>query len=148
MSTVHRRDITNEDFVKLAKFSRALETLNGSGKWFSWDLGEVVMRLPVWYQTSTGWQLANYKNFKRDAIGMLVPDFRHICRYIRVSEFSMIDTLYRMSMISMVPGQSYSGARKFKLSFPNLPVGLWRLEPTAVHGYVIERRRAEGNFRK
>lgn len=147
MSTIHRKDIESRDFKLLADFSRALVTLNRPGKRLSWELGETVMRLPVWYQTSTGWQLAYHRNFRRDAIGILVPDFRRICSYIRVREFQMIDTLYRMSMISMVPDQNNSGTLKFKQSFKT-PLGLVRLEDSAVFGYVIESRRANGDFKR
>lgn len=147
MSTIHRRDIKSSELSIVADFTRAIRVLSISNKRLVWDLGEVKMILPVWNLAYEGWRLANYRSLKKHAIGILVPDFRRICRYIRISESQMINTLYRMSMISLVPGQTISGELKFKQLFPNIPLGLIRLEPAAVRGFIIEFRRAEGNFR-
>lgn len=147
MSTIHRRDITSDELRIVADFTRAIQILSVSNKRLVWDLGEVKMILPVWNLAYAGWRLANYKQFGKKAIGILVPDFRRICRYIRVSESQMINTLYRMSMISLVPGQTISGKLKFKQLFPNIPRELIWLDPAAGRGFIIEQRRAKGNFR-
>jgi len=148
MSTLHRRDISGADFTLLSKFCAALLFLEGPNLKLPWKLGEVVMLLPVWYLSGTEWRLANYKECRREALGIMVSDFRRICHYIRVSEFRMVDTLFRMSMISVVKGQRLSERPKFKMPFFGVPISLeWSGEESDAFGYVIERRRADGGFR-
>lgn len=148
MSTLHRRDISSSDLTCLAKFIHALLVITGPNGKLPWELGNVTMVLPVWYQCASGWQLSNYKEFEQEALGIMVPDFRRVCRHIRVSEHQMISSLYRLSMISMVKGQSLSEHPKFKQSFYGFPISLGGVESSTEFGYVVERRRLEGNFRK
>jgi len=149
MSTLHRRDITGGDFTRLAKFNNAFLVLDGLNGLLPWLLSEATMLLPVWYLSGTGWQLANYKVFRQEALGFANADFRRICRYIRVPESQMIDTLFRMSMISVVKGQRLSERPKYKMPFQGVPYSIgWHVEESDIFGYVIERRRLEGNFKQ
>ncbi|NTV48725.1 MAG: hypothetical protein HGB32_14995 [Geobacteraceae bacterium] len=148
-STTHRRDITGEDFTRLAKLSSSLSTMDSLYLRPCWNLWDITMLLPVWFHSSTGWRLDRYKEFKRDAYGITVPDFRRICRYIKVTEPQMIDTLYRMSMISVVKGQKSYERPKFKMLFQAglISADGWEKDIEAF-GFVIERRRADGAFRQ
>jgi len=148
MSTLHRRDISSSDLTCLAKFIHALLVLSGANGRLPWELGNVTMLLPVWYLCASGWRLSNYKEFRQEALGILVPDFRRVCRYIRVSEFQMIDCLLRLSMISVVRGQRLSEKPMFKQPFHGLPISLAGAEPSTEFGYVIERRRIVEGFGK
>lgn len=150
MSTLHRRDISATDFTRLAKFSHALSVLEGPNERLPWNLKEVSMLLPVWYLSNSYWRLANYKEFKREALGITVADFRRICRYIKITEPQMIDTLFRMSMLSLVKGQKLSDRPKFKMPFSGLPISFdeWSHNALEAFGFVIERRRANGAFKQ
>ena len=148
MSTLHRRDIRGLDLTRLAKFCRALIVLVGPDGNLTWNQDCFTMLLPVWHLHESCWRLDRYKEFKQDAYGITVPDFRRICRYIKVKEYQMVDTLYRMSMISVVKGQQTYERPKFKRPFK---AGLishegWEKDIEAF-GYVIERRRASGEFK-
>lgn len=148
MSTLHRRDISGADFRCLAKFVAALLVLDGDNGKLPWVLGEVTMLLPVWYLAGSGWRLANYREFRQEALGLSVCDFRRVCRYIRVPEAQMIDILFRLSMICVVKGQRLSERPKYKMSFRGVPFSMgWHVEESVIFGFVIERRRLEGNFR-
>ena len=147
-ATLHRRDIKSEEFMLLARFSWVLMNLDGWHGRIPYILGEVAMRLPVWKSTHSGWRLYRYKNVKKQAFGIEVADFRRTCRYLKVSEGTMVKTLYRLSMLSVVMGQKDYERPKFKMMFRGVKIG-WEgiIEPCDFFGFVIERRRAEGNFR-
>jgi hypothetical protein len=147
-ATLHRRDIRSEEFILLARFCWVLQNVEGWHDRIPYVLGEVVMRLPVWKNTHTGWRLYRYKNFKRQAFGIEVADFRRTCRYLKVSEGEMVKTLYRLSMLSVVMEQKDYQKPKFKMKFRGVKIG-WEgiIPPCDFFGFVIERRRAEGHFR-
>jgi len=149
-STTHRKDISGADFTRLAKFSHSLSVLEGPNERLPWNLKEVSMLLPVWSLSKSYWRLANYKEFKREALGITVPDFRRTCRYIKVTEPQMIDTLFRMSMISVVKEQRLYERPKFKMPFRGLPISFdeWSHNELEAFGFVIERRRADGAFKQ
>ena len=149
MSTLHRRDISAADLTLLAKFSNALAILQGSNGSLAWHIGVLTMLLPVWNLSASGWSLDVYKEFQRDAYGITVPDFRRICRYIMVSEARLTDTLFRMSMISVVKGQLSFERPKFKMPFSGVPSSLspFFTKKSDEFGFVIERRRVDGAFK-
>jgi hypothetical protein len=115
-----------------------------------WDLGEVEMTLPVWYMAGDGWTLSGYKVFSKAAIGLETYEFRRVCKYLRVREHELINLLFRLSMLSVVQGQQISEKRQLRQQFKgrrkgefadNSPLG-------TAFGFVIERRRSEGKFRR
>jgi hypothetical protein len=124
--------------------------MDGPFKRPCWNLWGIIMLLPIWFNSSNGWRLDRYKEFKRDAYGITVPDFRRLCRYIRVTESQMIDTLYRMSMISVVKGQRSYERPQFKMPFQAALISAegWLEKDIEAFGFVIERRRADGAFKQ
>ncbi len=148
MSTLHRRDISAADLTKLALFCSVIAGTQWQHLIPCWNLPNFTMLLPVWYLAGSGWRLDKYKEFTMDAYGIKVADFRRACRYINVSEFDMVDTLYRMSMISVIPGQRLHEPPKFKMQFHGkyLAIDYWETISDEF-GFVIECRRSDGKFR-
>lgn len=147
-NTLHRKDITHDEFSLLARFSRSLQVVEGSNGRLPWLVGEVEMWLPVWHQSRGSWQLSTYKPFIREALGLEVWAFRKICRYLCVKEADLIRTLYRLSMLAVVPGQRPFEPPKFRMYFHGEPISYPGCAPmTEIFGFLIERRRAEGDFR-
>lgn len=148
-TTLHRDDIDHKDFKLLAQFCHALKTLEDcNGLALYWELGTTELALPVWYQSGTGWQLSRYKMFSKDAIGIETQEFRRICRYLKVKEAHLVDVLFRFSILAVAPGQKLSDPRKYRQSFAGRRKGAWfDDEATTGFGFVLEQRRAEGDFR-
>lgn len=144
--TIHRRDITSGDFRILAKFCGALKNLQDNNDELLWYLPLATMYLPVWYKSCGKWHLSRYKEFKMEAIGIQTSDFRRICRYMGVKEHIVINTLYRMSILSVACKQSTCENPKFRKEFVALPYSLDG-EPQWHIGFVLEMRRCEGAFR-
>jgi len=152
MSTLHRRDISREELSLLAGFSRVVQAMhpeNGRFNFgFTYLIGLVEVMLPVWYQCGRGWQLSTYKPFKIEVIGFETASFRKICRYLGVKEAQMVNCLYRLSMLAMVRGQKHYESPRFRMRFIGEIKGYEGFcPPQEGFGFVIERRRAEGNFR-
>lgn len=148
MNTLHRKDICSVEFRLLAGFCRALQVLEDGNGRLPWVLGEVEMWLPVWYLAGNGWQLSTYRPFVREAFGIETRAMRRICRYLRVNEAQLIGTLYRLSMLAVVPGQGILEPPRFRMSFFGIEIDYEGVAPPMQsHGFVIERRRAEGKFR-
>lgn len=147
-TTVHRKDISAQDFNLLARFCTALQTLQGLNGLLAWCLGEVTMLLPVWYKSGNTWRLSHYKEFQREAIGIETADFRLVCRYIECRESVMIDILFRMSILAVVPGQRMLEKKRFRQEFIGTPVSrVGSVAPTSCIGFVLEKRRSDGGFR-
>jgi len=149
-TTLHRHDIDHKDFKLLAQFCHALKKLEDcNGLALYLELGTTELTLPVWYQSGTGWQLSRYKAFAKEAIGIETQEFRRICRYLKVNEAHLVDVLFRFSMLAVAPGQKHTESRKFRQSFAGKRKGAWFDDEAATSfGFVLEQRRAEGNFRQ
>lgn len=148
MSTLHRQDIGSRDLNLLARFGRALRILEDCNGHLPWVLGEVVMWLPVWYLAGSGWQLSAYRPFAREAFGIETAAMRRVCRYLRVKESELVGTLFRLSMLAVVPGQRVSDKPQFRMPFCGIEIDYeGYASPMESNGFVIERRRAEGKFR-
>lgn len=154
MSTaLHRKDMSSEDFQLLAWFSWLYQQAKpdyDDKMYFGtiYLLGMTTMLLPVWFKTGNSWKIANIKQFDRDAVGIETGSLRNMCRYIGVSESRMIDTLFRFSMLSVIPGQKYYDPPKFRMPFFGDIKGYEGYAPPCNGvGFVIERRRLEGNFK-
>ena len=147
-ATLHRRDISSGEFYLLSRFCWVLQNVEDRNEKIPYVLGEVVMRLPIWKNTYSGWRLSRYRDFQQQAFGIEVSDFRRICRYLNVSESEMVRTLYRLSMLSVVYEQTEHEIPRFKMKFLGVKIGwVGIISPSVSFGFVIERRRAEGNFR-
>jgi hypothetical protein len=145
--TIHRKDIGMADFTLLAQFSGALRKVRTPfGDPVVCQLGTIIMMLPVWYRTGEGWVLAGYKEFNREAIGIAKADMRSVCNYLNVREPRLIDTLYRLSMLGVVPGATPHAKPRFRMPF----AGTYLSDPpfisSANEGFIIEKRRVEGLF--
>lgn len=148
MSTIHRKDITGTEFTLLGNFCKALRVLENQNGNLQWVLGEVVMWLPVWYRSGTQWRLADYRPFRREAFGLEMTAMRRICNYLGVKESEMIRTLYRLSMLAVVPNQRILAPPRFRMPFFGIEIDYKGFAaPSDSFGFVIERRRAEGNFK-
>lgn len=148
MSTLHRRDINGTDFRLLARFCRALQNLNDENGRLPYVLGEIEMYLPVWSLGQFGWQLAGYKSFDREALGIERADMRRICRYLRVHESSLVDTLFRLSMLAVIPPEKICERPRFRMEFLGTCIDhLGLVPPQKAMGFIVERRRSEGHFR-
>lgn len=151
-ATIHRKDMTATDLHLLARFSMLIQrydhysmSLNFG---FIYALGVVRMMLPVWYCSANTWRLDRYKDFTQEAIGIEAKTLRGMCRYLQVRECVLIDTLYRFSMLSVIPGQKNYESPKFRMPFVGDVLRLESLvEPDECVGFVIEKRRAMGGFR-
>lgn len=152
-TTLHRKDMTSKDFLLLSHLSWLIQRYDPSNEQLNFGiiyaLGELNMLLPVWYQTGTTWKLAAYKEFARDAIGIETRTFRNMCRFLRVPESELVGTLYRFSMLAVIPSQKSYEPPKFRMPFYGEILGYERYaEPGEGFGFVIERRRLEGDFRQ
>lgn len=148
-TTVHRRDITHADFSLLARFCHALTVLDGfAGTSVYWELGKVPMTLPIWFLAGSGWTLAGYKVFTREAIWLETSVFRRICRYLQVKEPQLVDLLFRLSMLSVVSGQQLHEPRRIRQPFTGKLADDAGRKSSVPDGFVIERRRATGGFRQ
>lgn len=148
-NTIHRRDFTVHDFRLLSHFTRALMTLQGDYGRIPLILGNVPMCLPLWTLTSTGWALSRYKIFLQEGFGVETRQFRRVCRYIRVDEPLMITTLFRFSILGIVPQESIRDQPRFRMALRGQPMAPepQREDFVRFEGFLLERRRAEGLFR-
>lgn len=150
MSTIHRKDITRGEMHLLARFSHALNTLtNEVGNSLVWQIGECSVWLPVWYQSVGGWQLSNYKQFKKEMIGIQKQDMRRIARYMRIRECELIKLLFKFSILAVTPGKLSMEKPRFRMSFYGTPLNWGGGAPTSLikDSFVLEKRRALGGFR-
>jgi len=152
-STLHRRDIGRDELLLLAHFSRVIQNLQpDSSLTFAlgsvYVVGLVEVLLPVWYQAGSGWRLSTYKPFKIEVIGIETATFRRICRYLHVKESVLVNCLFRLSMLAVVRGQRNYDPPRFRMRF----IGEFKgyegcCPPEEAFGFIVERRRAEGNFK-
>ena len=145
--------MTSEDFQLLARFSwlyqhskPEFDDLLHFGTIYL--LGETQMLLPVWFKAGSNWKIATIKPFVHEAVGIEANTLRKMCRYIRVKESRLINTLFRFSMLSVISGQKYNEPPKFRMPFFGSVKGLEGYAPPEDgFGFVIKRRRLEGNFK-
>ena len=106
------------------------------------------MLLPVWYRTGSIWRLDRYREFVQEAIGVEVKTLRGMCRYLQVSESVLVGTLYRFSMLAVVPRQKNYERPKFRMPIVGDVLGIEGIaEPIECSAFVIEKRRATGAFK-
>ncbi|GAM11347.1 hypothetical protein OR1_03660 [Geobacter sp. OR-1] len=148
-TTLHRKDITSTDITLLARLSRALVSAPEIfGKKMAHELPDDYMKLPVWRKTADGWQFAGVKPFLRKRIGIDKGDFRRICRYLNEKESTVVSLLYRLSMLDVFCFSETSGKIMFRQRFPDFSKPVINEEYTWIDdGFVLERRRALGEFR-
>lgn len=152
VASVHRKDMSTADFNLLARFSHLVcsyrEERIQLNFGFIYSLGLVSMLLPVWYRTGNIWLLDRYKEFTQDALGIEAKTLRGMCRYLQVSESVLVGTLYRFSMLAVVPGQKNYERPKFRMPIVGEVLGIEGIaEPFECSAFVIEKRRAMGGFR-
>jgi hypothetical protein len=152
MAVRHRKDITKTDLNILDGFCRALTSIgNKDGVSPVWIIPPNLpmttpLLLPVWSLNGMGWQLAGYREYVEPSIGIDLQAFRRVVKYHWVSEPVLIDTLYRLSVLSVVVGQDRYKPPKFKRLF----FGYRQDDPAqkvdGPFGYLLESRRALGGF--
>ncbi len=149
MNTLHRRDITAGDFRLLAAFCAALNVLEDEmGGSIYWTLGVVTLILPVWFLSGNGWQLSRYKPFDRQALWIETRQFRRVCNYINAGESAVVGLLYRMSILGVIADQKLLDRPRFRQpTWRNTPDG-WKQDVGGELGFLLEARRALGEFRK
>lgn len=149
MSTLHRRDIDFLDLQRLARFCRALQILKDESGHLPWILGTVEMWLPLWYSAGKDWKFSKFRPFHREAFGIPTASMRRICRYLGIRESELIHLLFRLSMLAVTPKNPTSEDCLYRMPFTGVPIDRVALTlPEGNHGFVIERRRAEGHFRE
>ena len=149
MKTVHRKDMTSQDFNLLARFCFAITSRHGFWGQLPFELGIVPMRVPVWARDGGLWKLASFKNVNQEALGIATCDFRRTCNYLQVKESSMVKTLFKFSILGVVPDQRPYQKLKFRQPFTGVEIDAIVLDDRIDgEGFILERRRAEGNFRK
>ena len=151
-ATIHRKDMTAADLHLLAMFSYLIQRYDHYSIKMNfgliYTLGAVKMLLPVWHRSANMWRLERYKEFTQEAIGVDVSTLRNVCRYLGVKECVLVNTLYRFSMLSVVPGQKSYERPKFRIPFYGAVLGIEGIaEPDECIGFVIEKRRAMGGFK-
>ncbi len=149
MKSLHRKDLVASDFRILALFCYALQKLEDeTGASLYWLLGEIPLLLPVWYLSGNGWQFSAYKSYTCQAIWIETRHFRRIGKYLQLPEPLLIKTLYRFSILAVVPDQKNWDKPKFRQpTWRNTPDG-WRQDADGELGFLLEARRALGDFRK
>lgn len=149
MTLLHRKDLGESDFRMLALFCYALQKLEDeTGASLYWLLGEIPLLLPVWYLSGNGWQFSAYKSYTCQAIWIETRHFRRIGKYLQLPEPLLIKTLYRFSMLSVVPDQKNLDKPKFRqTTWRSSPDG-WKQDAEGELGFLLEARRALGDFRK
>jgi hypothetical protein len=153
MATRHRTDISAEDMKLLVCFTYALQVVFINNCSPVYVLGEVPMLLPYWFVSGDGWKLSSYKEVNQAAIGLSRNAMKHICEeYLHVPVKVMLDVLWRLAMVAVVPGTTVYDPPRFRMPFDGIPRDLseWGyVERKHVReGFIIEQRRAEGGFRK
>lgn len=151
-STIHRKDMASEDFHLLGSFSNLFNQAdpNVPGRDFGLIclLDSATMNLPVWYKDRNIWRIGNFKQLVVDAVGIETSAMRNMCRWLGINEASLLSALFRFSMLSVVPGQNRTEPPKFRMPFCGDVKGFGGyVEPCSGFGFVIERRRLEGNFK-
>lgn len=145
--TTHRRDISAADFKLLAAFSHAIANLMDNQERLLYrELGAIELILPTWKYNEQikDWEIAAYKLYRKEAIGINTADFRRMCRYLKTKEAEVIDLLFRLSMLSQesVPQTRH---KTFRQHFHSQLIGEPMVE--AGFGFVLEKRRTLGEFR-
>jgi hypothetical protein len=144
--------MSHADFLLLSLFSWLYQHSGPDGRNMDFGticlLGETEMFLPIWFPTASGWKIAGIKPFVREAVGIETGALRKMCRHLKVREAALVNTLFRFSMLSTIPGQKYYEAPKFRMPFFGDIKGFEGYAPPCDgFGFIVERRRLEGNFR-
>lgn len=148
---LHRPDITYSDARKLANFCYALNKLTDrDGKQFMWDIDSYDMCVPLWVIGSDKkLSISGFKIITTKAYGLERAAFMRICKYLKLYEHELVALLVKFSMLSVVPVDEHGLRLQYRQWFYGRPHDeFWHPLPEHRHGYVIERRRADGDFRR
>ncbi len=153
MDTRHRKDISFADLSLLAQVVCALNRVRIKSVSPVYELGETDMLLPRWVEGDNGWELSRYKVVRQEALGITCNGLRKACKgYMKVEMKSVLDLLYRLSVIAVTPDarvgeephfrQSFSGSSKTNAAI----FGAGYMTEFVKAGFIIEKRRAIGGF--
>jgi len=155
MRTRHRTDISFADLTVLAQFILALDRVFINSDSPVYDLGETEMLLPLWIEGENGWELTAYKVFRQQALGISRNGMIHTCKdYLQIPMRDVLDVLYRLSMLAVVPGTRVGEKPPFRLSFDGSSrsdaniFGPGYRTKFVKEGFIIEKRRIVYGFRK
>lgn len=155
-TSIHRKDM-RKGFDLLAAFCNAIQHITGPGKpSVVYELGITEMWLPVWQQGGVSWFVADYKQFRQPAIGIDKHGMNAVCRALNCRQPDLLRLLHNLSMVAMVPPTPPDTAwNRFRQPFTgNLRLtngdGTFALlsEEYVEHGFILEKRRADGLFRR
>lgn len=154
MATRHRRDLTLADFQMLASFCRALEVVFINTYSPVYELGVLNLKFPIWYASGGGvWMLAGYREYQEPAIGISKNHLEQVCSgYLGLNMSNVLNLLYKFSMIAVTPDtQATDHKPRFRQPFTGIRreyYGYIDDQENIKHGFIIEKRRAVGGFRK
>ncbi|TSK08543.1 MAG: hypothetical protein FPO08_04345 [Geobacter sp.] len=151
-TTLHRRDIEAYDFFVVARFAHALVKVKMAVHGVKdkipqvLDMGGTELTLPVWSKNGQGWYGAGFKQVKRDALCVSTSMMRAIVRYLGIREGAIVQTLFRLSMLSSSQGNGdkrifrqtctgvlFDPATRQKLGFSEV----------TKEGFIVDRKRIE-----
>ena len=155
MATRHRKDMTQMDFYWLARFCHALTVVAINNQSPFLVLGIRTSLFPTWFIAAGVWKLAGYKEYSEPAIGISRNHMQTVCDFIGIDMKAMLELLYRFSMLAVIPGSNHTDPKPLvRMPFNGIPPEYFDFDiakEMTVHvkgGFVIEKRRAMGEFRK
>lgn len=149
MASRHRSDITFDDLTLLARFVSALKKVPYRYYSPEYELGEYDMLVPFWMLAGGSWKIAFYREIRQEAIGIPRNAFIHVCRnYMKVPPGQILDLLFKLSMLAVVPGTQVDDEPQFRQPFFGVVLDNWEGgEKYVKAGFIIEKRRISGGFR-
>lgn len=151
-TTLHKRGATNEEFYIVARFIFALMHIKVPKYKIPLllDIGTKDLRLPVWRKTGSGWQLAEYKVFSKEAYGLPVPMMRAISRKLSIGENHILEALHSLSMISVdMFISAVEGPRHYRQVFGGRLVNPIDCQPLNyqpvqnITGFILDKKRVQ-----
>lgn len=155
--TLHKRDVTLEEYFVVARFAFALTRVTVPGAYRIpqvLDLGNRDLHLPEWYKTGEGWKVDNYKARNKEALGIPVAMMRAISRKLGISESMILKALHSLSMISVDLYTIAEGPRRYRQLFSGKLINPVDGNPLNfapfkdVEGFVLDKKRVNEWIKK
>lgn len=154
MATRHRKDLTQADFQMLASFCHALEVVFINTYSPVYELSVLNLKFPTWFVSGGGvWKLAGYREYQEPAIGISKNHMEQVCSgYLGLSMNDVLNTLYKFSILAVTPDTQATDTKPhFRQPFTGIRreyYGMIDEREHIKHGFILEKRRAIGGFRK
>lgn len=149
-TTLHNRGVSNGELYIAARFTVALTKVIVPEYKIPLllDLGTQNIRLPVWHKDGSGWHLADYETFSREAFGLPVAMMRAISRKLNIGENDILSALHTLSMVTVdVLTNAKEGPRQYRQTFGGRLVNPVDGQPLSlkpvqnVEGFMLDKKR-------